>query len=70
MKNWFNKLMASVAGRDRTPIVRGSDWRGRPVAKNTGESISEVNLAKKALYATLRLPSSAEASDVQQPAPA
>jgi hypothetical protein len=56
MKNWFQRLMAFLAGKGRTRTPRRTDWRGRPLGENTEGGIPPVRLPEGGPYATIRLP--------------
>jgi hypothetical protein len=57
MRNWFTKLMAFLARRDRTLSPRRMDWHGRALAESTEGAIPQVSVSEGPLYATLCLPS-------------
>jgi hypothetical protein len=56
MKNFFNRLMAFLAGA-QSHASPSTDWRGHPLGERPATALS----AEDARYTTLRLPSLPEA---------
>jgi hypothetical protein len=55
MKNWFQRLMAFLAGTGLPSTPGRTDWHGRPLRENTQGGIAPVSLPERDPYATLRL---------------
>jgi hypothetical protein len=60
MKNWFQRLMAFLAGKGRVRAPRRTDWRGRPLRENTQGGAPPVRFPVGGPYATIRLPCDGE----------
>jgi len=68
MKDWFNRLMARLAGR-QTGTPQCMDWRGRPRGEDAAGAVPPHTLAEEDMYTTLRPPSFPEAGSAGQRSP-